>query len=111
MQTLPLIWSAIWPTLAILAAVAAMLLVALLVNLRYALRTDPERMSAEDGGSGQVPLVRCCMYCERVLNDPPITLHAGQPLRVSHGCCDECKPKLAADLGTKEWKPLELAHR
>lgn len=111
MQTLPLIWSAIWPTLLVFGGIVAILFAVTFIRLWLDFLKDPERMSAEDGRSGQVPLVRCCMYCERILNDPSITLHAGQPLRVSHGCCDECKPKLAADLGTKEWKPLELAHR
>jgi hypothetical protein len=50
MNTLTILWSAVWPTLAIFGSVAAMLFVALIVNLRYAIRTDPERMSAEDAG-------------------------------------------------------------
>lgn len=35
--------------------------------------------------------VAACMFCHRVLRGEPITVRAGDVLRVSHGICPECE--------------------
>lgn len=104
MQLLTTLWSALWPTLAITAALAAMLFVALLVNLHYAVFTDPERMSAVDGGASNSPdggckppapwpakhFVCACMHCHHVTRSEGQPVRVGDELRVSHGICPAC---------------------
>lgn len=112
MQTLITLWSALWPTLACFSAFALLVFGACLYVLRYAVRTDPERMSALDGGAegegkrqkvkGQkaVPLpdliVTKCAQCgvvrcvdQRWLPVALVPLPAAY--RISHGLCPACE--------------------
>ena len=103
MSTLETLWSACWPTLAIFFALGAMLFVSLIVSLRYAIRTDPERMSAEDAGvnSQSTPplstptwpashFVVVCCQCHHVKASAGRPVRIGDTLRVSHGLCPRC---------------------